>query len=61
MYHSRDCPQELFIGDIKVFPFFNSHSIYDSHMFLIEADGNESGTWAITVSMAIWVRACYQH
>lgn len=36
---SRHTPQELFIGDIKVFHFFNSHSIYDSHMFLIEADG----------------------
>ena len=27
------------IGDIKVTPFFNCHSIYDSHMFFIEADG----------------------
>ena len=26
------------IGDIKVTPFFNCHSIYDSHMFFIEAD-----------------------
>ena len=27
------------IGDIQVTPFFNCHSIYDSHMFFIEADG----------------------
>lgn len=27
------------IGDIKVTPFYNCHSIYDSYMFLIEADG----------------------
>ena len=26
------------IGDIKVTSFFNCHSIYDSHMFFIEAD-----------------------
>ena len=32
-------PQSICIGDIKVTPFFNCHSIYDSHMFLIEADG----------------------
>lgn len=35
----RKEPESIVIGDIKVFPFFNSHSIYDSHMFLIEADG----------------------
>ena len=27
------------IRDITITPFFNCHSIYDSHMFLIEADG----------------------
>ena len=32
-------PDSIFIGDIKITPFFNCHSIYDSHMFLIEADG----------------------
>lgn len=32
-------PESISIGDIKVTPFFNCHSIYDSHMFLIEADG----------------------
>ena len=32
-------PQSILIGDISVTPFFNCHSIYDSHMFLIEADG----------------------
>lgn len=32
-------PVAITIGDIKVTPFFNCHSIYDSHMFLIEADG----------------------
>lgn len=32
-------PKSIMIGDIKVTPFFNCHSIYDSHMFLIEADG----------------------
>lgn len=31
-------PESIMIGDIKVTPFFNCHSIYDSHMFLIEAD-----------------------
>ena len=35
----RKAPQSICIGDIKVTPFFNCHSIYDSHMFLIEADG----------------------
>ena len=32
-------PDSIFIGDIKITPFFNCHSIYDSHMFLIEAEG----------------------
>lgn len=27
------------VGDIRITPFRNSHSIYDSYMFLIEADG----------------------
>jgi len=32
-------PQPIVVGNIKVTPFYNCHSIYDSHMFLIEADG----------------------
>ncbi len=32
-------PKPISIGNIKVTPFFNCHSIYDSHMFLIEAEG----------------------
>ena len=36
---SRQAPVSICIGNIKVTPFFNCHSIYDSHMFLIEADG----------------------
>lgn len=36
---SRKVPKSILVGDIKVTPFFNCHSIYDSHMFLIEADG----------------------
>ena len=35
--HKKDC--SFSIGDITITPFFNCHSIYDSHMFLIEADG----------------------
>lgn len=35
----RKTPNHITIGDISVTPFFNCHSIYDSHMFLIEADG----------------------
>ena len=35
----RKVPKSIIVGDIKVTPFFNCHSIYDSHMFLIEADG----------------------
>ena len=31
--------QSIIIGDITITPFFNCHSIYDSHMFLIEAEG----------------------
>ncbi|WP_315352707.1 MBL fold metallo-hydrolase RNA specificity domain-containing protein [Phocaeicola abscessus] len=36
---SRKILNPISIGDITVTPFFNCHSIYDSHMFLIEADG----------------------
>ena len=36
---TKEAPTSITIGDIKVTPFFNCHSIYDSHMFLIEADG----------------------
>ena len=32
-------PKAFAIGDIRITPFFNCHSIYDSYMFLIEADG----------------------
>ena len=35
----RTRPKSFMIGDIRITPFFNSHSIYDSYMFLIEADG----------------------
>ena len=35
---SRD-PKPFCVGDIQITPFFNCHSIYDSYMFLIEADG----------------------
>lgn len=35
--HTR--PKSFMIGDIRITPFFNSHSIYDSYMVLIEADG----------------------
>ena len=35
----RKKPCSISIGDITITPFFNCHSIYDSHMFLIEADG----------------------
>ena len=31
--------QTVIIGDIKVTPYFVSHSAYESYMFLIEADG----------------------
>jgi ribonuclease J len=34
------CPQQaIVIGDIKVIPYFVSHSAYDAYMFLIEAYG----------------------
>lgn len=32
-------PKTFTIGDIHITPFYNCHSIYDSYMFLIEADG----------------------
>ena len=32
-------PQSFEVGNIRVTPFFNCHSIYDSYMLLIEADG----------------------
>ena len=35
----RKKPSSITIGDITITPFFNCHSIYDSHMFLIEAEG----------------------
>jgi ribonuclease J len=31
--------QVIVVGDIKVIPYFVSHSAYDAYMFLIEADG----------------------
>ena len=34
-----ECPNSISIGDITITPFFNCHSIYDSHMFLIETEG----------------------
>lgn len=36
---SHASPKAFEIGDIRITPFFNCHSIYDSYMFLIEADG----------------------
>lgn len=36
---SHASPKAFVIGDIRITPFFNCHSIYDSYMFLIEADG----------------------
>ena len=35
----KDSPSPITIGDIRVTPFFTCHSIYDAHMFLVEADG----------------------
>ena len=32
-------PKSFMIGNIRITPFWNCHSIYDSYMFLIEADG----------------------
>lgn len=34
-----ESPKSISIGDITITPFFNCHSIYDSYMFLIEAEG----------------------
>jgi len=34
-------PQSFMIGNIRITPFWNCHSIYDSYMFLIEADGGD--------------------
>lgn len=35
----KESPCPITIGDIRVTPFFTCHSIYDAHMFLVEADG----------------------
>lgn len=35
----KESPSPITIGDIRVTPFFTCHSIYDTHMFLVEADG----------------------
>ena len=35
----KECPVPITVGDIRVTPFFTCHSIYDAHMFLVEADG----------------------
>lgn len=35
----KECPVPIRVGDIRVTPFFTCHSIYDAHMFLVEADG----------------------
>lgn len=35
----KGCPVPITVGDIRVTPFFTCHSIYDAHMFLVEADG----------------------
>lgn len=35
---SDKSPNPISIGDIKITPFFCCHSMYDSYMFLIEAD-----------------------
>lgn len=32
-------PVAFSVGDIRIIPYYNCHSIYDSYMFLIEADG----------------------
>ena len=37
----RHKPQSWQIGDIKITPFFVSHSIFDAHMLLIEAEGKK--------------------
>lgn len=36
---SDKSPNPIIIGDIKITPYFCCHSMYDSYMFLIEADG----------------------
>ena len=35
----KESPCPITIGNIRVTPFFTCHSIYDAHMFLVEADG----------------------
>ena len=35
-----ECEQVIEIGDIRITPYFVSHSAYDAYMFLIEANGN---------------------
>lgn len=35
----REAPQAIPIGDIAITPFYCNHSIFDSSMFLIKADG----------------------
>lgn len=37
--HTFDSEQAIEIGDIKIIPYFVSHSAYDAYMFLIEANG----------------------
>lgn len=37
----RTRPKSFNIGDIAITPFYSCHSIYDSYMFLIEADGKQ--------------------
>ena len=34
-----DYPKPIMVGNIRITPFFCCHSIYDAHMFLVEADG----------------------
>ncbi len=36
---SRTLQHSIYIGDIKITPYFCCHSIYDAYMFLIEAGG----------------------
>ncbi len=40
---SHAMPQSFMVGDIRITPFWNCHSIYDSYMFLIEA--NDKRIW----------------
>jgi len=37
--HTFEAKQTICVGDIKITPYFVSHSACDAHMFLIEADG----------------------